>query len=136
MKSWVCFLSRRGLVLRGLHRYEVEQIAAGNAGWPVQFRFAVHIVWSRVPELWSLDRMKTHIISLLAASLLICGCDHQTAEERLNAANLQPYTNIPPGTLVLVQMRADITDYTYTNTLGQPRQYDMAIGSEYIFEGI
>ena len=29
----------------------VQQIAAGNAGWPVQFRFAVHSDWSRVPEL-------------------------------------------------------------------------------------
>ena len=27
------------------------QIAAGNAGWPSQFRFAVHRFWSRVPEL-------------------------------------------------------------------------------------
>ena len=26
-----------------------EQIA-GNAGWPFQFRFAVHGIWSRVPE--------------------------------------------------------------------------------------
>ena len=28
--------------------------AAGNAGWPFQFRFAVHAGWSRVPELWTL----------------------------------------------------------------------------------
>jgi hypothetical protein len=31
----------------------VDQIAAGNAGRPVQFRFAVHVIWSRVPELTS-----------------------------------------------------------------------------------
>src|ERR1035438_4445061 len=31
------------------------KIAADNAGWPVQFRFAVHAGWSRVPELWTLD---------------------------------------------------------------------------------
>jgi len=30
------------------------QIAAGNAGWRFQFRFAVHGFWSRVPELWTL----------------------------------------------------------------------------------
>ena len=30
------------------------QIAAGNAGWRSQFRFAVHVLWSRVPELWTL----------------------------------------------------------------------------------
>ena len=30
-----------------------EQIAAGNAGWRSQFRFAVHGFWSRVPELWT-----------------------------------------------------------------------------------
>ena len=26
-----------------------SQIAAGNAGWPVEFRFAVRAFWSRVP---------------------------------------------------------------------------------------
>jgi hypothetical protein len=26
---------------------------AGNAGWRFQFRFAVHVLWSRVPELGS-----------------------------------------------------------------------------------
>ena len=34
---------------------DAEQIAAGNAGWRSQFRFAVHAFWSRVPELWTLD---------------------------------------------------------------------------------
>ncbi len=32
----------------------MPKIAAGNAGWRFQFRFAVHVIWSRVPELWSL----------------------------------------------------------------------------------
>ena len=34
--------------------YDIEiydaQIAAGNAGWRFQFRFAIHAGWSRVPE--------------------------------------------------------------------------------------
>jgi hypothetical protein len=30
-----------------------QQIAAGNAGWRLQFRFAVHAIWFRVPELWT-----------------------------------------------------------------------------------
>ncbi|MGA2788720.1 MAG: hypothetical protein ABSF60_14460, partial [Verrucomicrobiota bacterium] len=30
------------------------QIAAGNAGLRLQFRCAVHVIWSRVPELWTL----------------------------------------------------------------------------------
>lgn len=38
---------------------DAEQIAAGNAGWPVQFRFAVHAGWSRVPELWTLGILAT-----------------------------------------------------------------------------
>jgi hypothetical protein len=38
-----------------------EQIAAGNAGWPVQFRFAVDAGWSRVPELWTLGIIKRHM---------------------------------------------------------------------------
>jgi len=29
-----------------------NKIAAGNAGWPFQLRFAVHAGWSRVPEIW------------------------------------------------------------------------------------
>jgi hypothetical protein len=32
------------------------QIAAGNAGWRSHFRFAVHVGWSRVPELWTLGK--------------------------------------------------------------------------------
>jgi hypothetical protein len=28
-----------------------SKITAGNAGWRFQFRFAVHVIWSRVPEL-------------------------------------------------------------------------------------
>ena len=85
-------------------------------------------------QLFSLDRMKAPILLLLASFFILCGCE--SADERLDKANLQPYTNIAPGTLVLVQMRAGVTDYTHINTSGQPRQYDMAIGSEYLFEGI
>ena len=33
-----------------------NECAAGNAGWRLQFRFAVHVLWSRVPELWTLGR--------------------------------------------------------------------------------
>jgi len=33
-------------------------LPAGNAGWPFQFRFAVHTGWSRVPELLSLGVMR------------------------------------------------------------------------------
>lgn len=80
--------------------------------------------------------MKTHIISIAAASLLVCGCSDETAQERLNAAKLQPYTNIPSGTLVLVGMRATVTDATHINTSGQLRKYDSIFTNEYIFEGI
>ena len=41
---------------RGEHEIVAYQIAAANAGWPAQFRFAVHVIWSRVPELWTLGR--------------------------------------------------------------------------------
>jgi hypothetical protein len=34
------------------------QITAHNAGWRSQFRFAVHTIWSRVPELWTFASMK------------------------------------------------------------------------------
>jgi hypothetical protein len=39
-----------------------EQIAAGNAGWRRQFRFAVHAGWSRVPELWTLGHERFWIL--------------------------------------------------------------------------
>ena len=38
------------------------QIAAGNAGWPFQFRFAVHVIWSRVPELWTLGSVSHDLV--------------------------------------------------------------------------
>jgi len=55
------------------------QFAAGNAGWPVQFRFAVHAGWSRVPELWTLGdftRMTKFVSfsSLFALCLTASGC--------------------------------------------------------------
>jgi hypothetical protein len=31
-----------------------NKFAVGNAGWSFQFRFTVHVIWSRVPELWTL----------------------------------------------------------------------------------
>lgn len=55
------------------HSGWVQQIAAGNAGWAVQFRFAVHVIWSRVPELWTLAVMKAAVI--IVSLLLLCqGC--------------------------------------------------------------
>ena len=40
-----------------MNRKRLNKIAAGNAGWLFQFRFAVHVIWSRVPELWTLGRV-------------------------------------------------------------------------------
>jgi hypothetical protein len=31
-----------------------NKIGAANAGLRLQFRFAVDVIWSRVPELWTL----------------------------------------------------------------------------------
>jgi hypothetical protein len=80
--------------------------------------------------------MKAHIILFATVLLLVCGCSDETAQERLDAAKLQPYTNIPPGTLVLVVMRAPVKDYTHIDTSGQPRKFDFLFTNEYIFEGI
>ncbi len=51
----LCWLSSRLDKPAALERPDdaAQQIAPGNAGWPVQFRFAVHVIWSRVPELWT-----------------------------------------------------------------------------------
>ena len=78
--------------------------------------------------------MKTHILSLFGVSLLFCGCE--SAEDRLDRTNLQPYTNIAPGTVVLVQMRAEGQDYTQKDALGHPRQFNAQFGGEYILESI
>jgi hypothetical protein len=80
--------------------------------------------------------MRTGIISFLIASLIVCGCNNETAQERLNAAKLRVYTNIPPGTLVFVKMPVPIADHTAIDTSGQPRKFDFIFTNEYIFEGI
>ena len=76
------------------------------------------------------------LLLVSVASLLVCGCSDETAQERFDAAKLQPYTNIPPGTVVLVGMRAPVEDYTHIDPSGQPRKYDVIFTNEYIFEGI
>jgi hypothetical protein len=43
--------------------------------------------------------MKAHFIYIFILAMLLCGCDREAA---LDKANLQPYTNIQPGTLVFV----------------------------------
>src|SRR6266446_1687286 len=89
---------------------------------------------ARSPSLGRLDGMKVHILSLLAASFLFYGCE--SAEERLNRTNLQPYTNITPGTIVLVQTRGECQHYTRIDTSGRPRQFRAKFGGDYIFQGI
>ena len=78
--------------------------------------------------------MKAQFLLLFGASLLFCGCD--SAEDQLDRSNLQPYTNIPPGTVVLVKMRAVGRDYTQKDALGRPQQFAAQWGGEYVFEGI
>ena len=54
-----------------------KQIAAGNAGWPVQFRFAVHADWSRVPELWTLGGITLYENTTLHSFRTSAGRLHQ-----------------------------------------------------------
>ena len=56
----------RSILSRRIETMWEYQIAAGNAGWRLQFRFAVHAGWSRVPELWTFD-MSEHDQSLAEA---------------------------------------------------------------------
>lgn len=90
-----------------------------------------------MPQGWeNLRRSNAYIILLLIGSLFFSGCDRESAEARQDIANLQPYTNIQPGTIVRVQIRAEMTDYTKLSTRGEPHQYPISIGGEYVFEGI
>ena len=63
-----------GLPQMRISYHESEyQIVAGNAGWPSQFRFAVHVIWSRVPDLWAFDgRSMTSMKRMLIISLCVC----------------------------------------------------------------
>jgi hypothetical protein len=63
--------------------------------------------------------MKPNSIFILIATMMFCGCDREAALDR---ANLQPYTNIQPGTLVFVHY----TMPKYTNN-------STPIGDDYIF---
>ena len=63
--------------------------------------------------------MKPYSIFVLIAAMLLCGCNREAALDR---ANLQPYTNIQPGTLVFVHY----TMPKYTN-------YSTPTGDDYFF---
>ena len=59
---------------RVIRCHDAYQIAAGNAGWRFQFRFAVHAGWSRVPEHKTLgitEPMKKSITIGIGVALLI-----------------------------------------------------------------
>jgi hypothetical protein len=51
-----CIRQPSGVKVSNYDRVFTQPLAAGNAGWGSQFRFAVHAGWSRVPELWTLGR--------------------------------------------------------------------------------
>jgi hypothetical protein len=47
-----------------------KQNIPGKAGWQLQFRFAVHSIWSRVPELWTLAGiMRAFLINAAVVSV-------------------------------------------------------------------
>ena len=37
------------------------EVAGANRRWRWQFRFAVHLIWSRVPELWTLGGIEIYV---------------------------------------------------------------------------
>jgi hypothetical protein len=49
-----CFAQARQSSVRPAAQRLVQPVAAGNAGWPFLFRFAVPVIWFRVPEFWTL----------------------------------------------------------------------------------
>jgi hypothetical protein len=68
-----CIRHPSGVNVSNHDRLFTQPLAAGNAGWRLQFRFAVHAGWSRVPELWTLDgsaSVKTLLKVLVAIVLL------------------------------------------------------------------
>jgi hypothetical protein len=72
------------------------------------------------------------------ALLLLVACDYRAEEQakrRLDYANLEPYRNIPPGTVVMVRTRSHVEDRTRSGTSGQPAQYDVTNrAEEYVLE--
>ena len=79
-----------------------------------------------------------HTFGLIALSLLV-GCGYRAEEHanrRFDSANLQPYRNIPPGTVVMVRMRSDVVDRTHSGTSGDPVRYAVTNrAEEYVLEG-
>ena len=67
-------------------------MAASNAGWPSQFRFAVHAGWSRVPEPWTLggegtsrtnnkhENMNKKIITLILVAVIAASTAYAQGE--------------------------------------------------------
>jgi len=85
-----------------------SQIATGSAGWPLRFRFAVHVIWSRVPELLSLTiLMRSQFIAV--ASLVVLGA--------LFSAGCIP---IPKGTWSNYTSRHH---FSRTNSLGETNEF-------------
>jgi hypothetical protein len=76
------------------------QIAAGNAGWAFQFRFAVHAGWSRVPELWTLGAVAVRAslaIPVVALGVaLLTGC-HRPPQFTFSDQTSITFTNTNPA---------------------------------------
>jgi hypothetical protein len=51
--------------------------------------------------------MNAHIVSLLTASLLFCGCSSGNADKRVEAVSSKPSSNMSPETPTLAQLQAE-----------------------------
>ena len=72
---------------------DAEPVARAHPGWRLQFRFAVHAGWPRMPEFWTLG---------LASTLWITKCHVQVAVREFHAGIFslsRPFT-IVAGTVV------------------------------------
>jgi hypothetical protein len=79
-----CIRQPSGVKVSNHDRLFIQPLAAGNAGWPFQFRFAVHAIWSRVPELWPLgiiDALMKYTLPILALSIFLTACGHRSDAE-------------------------------------------------------
>ena len=56
-----------------------------------QFRFAVHILWSREPELWTLGFMNALVKILPLLALLLGGCVYRDTHQKVSASEVQQH---------------------------------------------
>ena len=97
------------------------QITAGNAGWRSQFRFAVHVLWSRAPEFRTLGGATMKRFSVL---ILLAAVSAMSAPSGVTGTNDNEGVKWHPGHYAFVQSSPLDESYLYKNFQGIEKCYE------------